>query len=93
MDEQQKIVVVSRDELKALIREVVSEALGSQTGDQVDRGDRLLKPEEAAPMLNVTKRWMYAHAKKLPFTRRLSRKALRFSEVGLLRWKSARKNI
>ena len=93
MDEQQKIVVVSRDELKTLIREVVSEALGSQLSDQTNRNDRLLKPEEAARMLNVTPRWLYRHAKKLPFTRRLSRKALRFSEAGLLRWQNTRKNI
>ena len=45
--------------------------------------DRLLKPQEAASRLGVKIRWLYDHASKLPFTRRLSRKALRFSERGL----------
>ncbi len=51
--------------------------------------DRLLTPEEAAAALRVTPRWLYRHAQRLPFTRRLSRKALRFSEAGLRRWRAA----
>jgi predicted DNA-binding transcriptional regulator AlpA len=53
--------------------------------------DRLLTPTEAAAVLNVTPRWLYRHAKRLPFTRRLSRKALRFSEAGLSRWQATRR--
>lgn len=56
---------------------------------QVDTGpekDRLLGIEEAASALGVTKRWLYGKAGNLPFTRRLSRKALRFSEIGLKKW-------
>lgn len=48
--------------------------------------DHLLNPEETATRLGVTVRWLYRHAKQLPFTRRLSRKALRFSEQGLQCW-------
>ena len=54
--------------------------------DASDSDDRLLTVEEAAKRLNVTRRWLYANHHKLPFTRRLSRKALRFSEKGLERW-------
>ncbi len=53
--------------------------------------DRLLTPQEAATLLSVTPRWLYRHAKGLPFTRRLSRKTLRFSETGLRRWQAARR--
>ncbi len=53
--------------------------------------DQLLTPEEAASILGVTPRWLYRHAKRLPFTRRISRKALRFSEAGLRRWLAAKK--
>ena len=53
--------------------------------------ERLLGPPEAAALLGVTVTWLYRHAGQLPFTRRLSRKALRFSVAGLRRWLAARK--
>jgi predicted DNA-binding transcriptional regulator AlpA len=53
--------------------------------------DCLLTPEVAAQRLGQTRRWLYRHAKTLPFARRLSRKALRFSERGLERWLAARR--
>jgi len=52
--------------------------------------DRLLTAEEAAKILGVTVRWIYRH-QRLPFIRKLSRKALRVSEGGLRRWLVARK--
>jgi predicted DNA-binding transcriptional regulator AlpA len=52
--------------------------------------DRLLTPNETAERLGVTSRWLYRHARHLPFTRRLSRKVLRFSEAGLRRWQASR---
>lgn len=51
-----------------------------------DRPDRLLTPEEASALLGVTVRWLYRHADKFTFTRRLSRKVLRFQEQGLRRF-------
>lgn len=54
------------------------------------RPDRLLTPEETAGVLGVSVRWLYRHAPILPFTRRLSRKALRFSEFGLNKYLTAR---
>ena len=53
--------------------------------------ERLLTPPDAAALLGVTVTWLYRHAGRLPFARRLSRKALRFSEAGLRRWLAARK--
>ena len=52
--------------------------------------DRLLTVDETASRLSVTPQWLYRHAKQLPFTRKLSRKALRFSENGLRRWQASR---
>jgi hypothetical protein len=52
--------------------------------------DRLLTPAEAARTLCVSQRWLYRHAPKLPFTRKLSRKCLRFSLHGLQRWVQTR---
>lgn len=53
--------------------------------------DRLLDAEEAAALLGMAPRWLYRHADSLPFTRRLGRKALRFSEQGLHRWVERRR--
>jgi predicted DNA-binding transcriptional regulator AlpA len=53
--------------------------------------DKLLTPAEAAAILGQTVRWIYRHAAKLPFTRRISKKNLRFSEAGLRRWIAAKK--
>ena len=54
--------------------------------------DTLLTADQAAKILNVTPRWLYRHAKRLPFTRRLSRKVLRFSKAGLLRWQAIKRS-
>jgi hypothetical protein len=53
--------------------------------------DMLLTAEQAGPILGVTPRWLYRHAPKLPFARRLSRKTLRFSETGLRKWQAQKR--
>src|SRR5688572_27164896 len=50
-----------------------------------------LTPEQASAIIGVNKRWLYRHAKQLPFAKKLSRKALRFNEIGLRRWLATRK--
>lgn len=52
--------------------------------------DTLLKVDEAAARLGVSKRWMYRKADSLPFTKRLTGGTLRFSARGLERWKERR---
>lgn len=64
---------------------------GSLGGPLVAERDPLLTPEEAARLLGVKVQWLYRHAKRLPFTRRLSRKCLRFSEAGLRKWQAAKR--
>jgi predicted DNA-binding transcriptional regulator AlpA len=59
---------------------------------QAPESERLLAPLEAAALLGVTVSWLYRHAGRLPFARRLSRKALRFSESGLRRWLATKKS-
>jgi hypothetical protein len=53
--------------------------------------DKMLNVDEAAGLLNVTPKWLYRHSSRLPFARKLSRRVLRFSEKGLLRWRDARR--
>ncbi len=68
---------------------VIGMNVGMITGITTE-SDRLLTAEQAAPLMNVTVKWIYRHHRQLPFTRRLSRKVLRFSEVGLRRWLAQR---
>jgi hypothetical protein len=51
--------------------------------------DRLLTPSEAAALLKVDEGWLRRRARRLPFSRRLSRKVTRFSLQGLQRWQAA----
>ena len=55
-------------------------------GPEPPAPDRLLTPKEASSLLGVTVRWLYRHAGKFTFTRKLSRKVLRFHEAGLRRF-------
>lgn len=78
------------DVLKALIepiiRDAVIEAINKGTDD-----DRLLDAEEAAKLLSVSEDWLYRNGKKLPFTRKLGSKMLRFSYQGILKYLQTRK--
>ena len=47
--------------------------------------EALLDVREAAARLNLSVDWLYRHAKKLPFTRRVGR-AVRFDPAALARW-------
>lgn len=74
----------------ALAARLVSGRGNGQLQAQPER-DRLLTPEEAGQRLGVTAKWLYRHHKRLPFTRQLSRKVLRFSESGLRKWQAAKR--
>jgi predicted DNA-binding transcriptional regulator AlpA len=58
---------------------------------QENSGERLLTAEEVATVLGVTRRWVQRRARRLPFARRISDHAIRYSETGLKRWMSNRK--
>jgi hypothetical protein len=55
-----------------------------------DDSDELLTTADAAKLLNVSEDWVYRRADRFPFARRLSRKALRFSKKGLLKWRDGK---
>ena len=77
--------------LEGLLRRIIREELGSLKAD-VNAEDRLLEAEEAAKLLSVSTDWLYRHAKKLPFSRKLGPKILRFSSLGIQRYLATRKN-
>jgi predicted DNA-binding transcriptional regulator AlpA len=51
---------------------------------------RQLTAKEAAALLGVSVRWLYRHAKTLPFAKRLADKTLRFDAAGLAQWPGRR---
>lgn len=72
--------------LKPIVKEAVQEALNGHKEE-----DRLLDAEEAARVLSVSPDWLYRSAKKLPFTRKLGPKMLRFSYQGIQKYLATRK--
>jgi hypothetical protein len=80
-----------RAEIKDIVREALREERVENTNTSGTEKDTLLTAKETAALIGVNVRWMYRHADKLPFTRRLNRKTLRFSKNGLDRWVAAKK--
>ena len=83
------------DALRAELKEIVREALRE---DRIENGtvsatekDTPLTAEQAAALIGVSRRWVYRHADRLPFARRINRKNVRFSRAGLQRWLDAKK--
>jgi len=76
-----------REELQEIVKQAVSEAMKSTKNVE----ERLLDAEEAARVLSATKEWLYQNRRRLPFTRKLGHKLLRFSYAGMLRWIESKK--
>jgi predicted DNA-binding transcriptional regulator AlpA len=53
--------------------------------------EHLLGVEEAAARLGMSTDWLYRHARQLPFTRRVGRRALKFDSASLDRWLAQRR--
>ena len=71
------------DQFRQFLRE---EIRALNAGSNMQEEERLLNAEEAAKILNVSSDWLYRNAKKLPFTRKLGPKMLRFSHQGIMKW-------
>jgi excisionase family DNA binding protein len=78
------------EKIREIVREEITSALTNGADHPVEK-DVWLTPEQAAEILHVDKTWLYWHARRLPFTRKLSRKNIRFNEAGLKRWMASRK--
>ena len=75
------LVTITVGQLRELIRDEIQAASTTQ-----HETDRLLTAEEAAEILSMSTDWLYRNAKKLPFTRKLGPKMLRFSYQGIIKW-------
>jgi len=74
--------------LKPIVEGAVREAMNGRRAE-----DRLLDTEETAKLLAVSADWLYRNARKLPFTRKLGPKMLRFSSQGIQKYLATRKIV
>src|SRR5262244_1144748 len=80
------LVTITVGQLRELVREEIQAATTTR-----HEADRMLTAEEAADMLSMSTDWLYRNAKKLPFTRKLGPKMLRFSQQGIIKWLATRR--
>jgi predicted DNA-binding transcriptional regulator AlpA len=73
--------------IKPIVKQAVKEAIQSHSDE-----DRLLDAEQTSQMLSVSSDWLYRHAGKLPFTRKLGPKMLRFSYQGIQKYLAMKKS-
>jgi len=71
-------------------REALLDLLNHGSAPDQEPPDRLLNAEQVATRMHVSEAWVYRQARRWPFTRKLGRRAVRFSEAGLVRWLSSR---
>ncbi len=72
--------------LKPIVKEAVKEAMNGHRDE-----DRLLDAEQASRLLSVSEDWLYRNSRRLPFTRKLGAKMLRFSYQGIQKYLATRK--
>lgn len=84
-------LAVALDACAEVLRAIADSLRAEQMVEVVtETPDRLLTAAQAAALLNVTDRWLYRHARRLPFAHHLSPRVLRFSEAGLRKWAESR---
>jgi predicted DNA-binding transcriptional regulator AlpA len=81
-------VLISVDELRKIIRDEVTKALGTHSGEE-----KLLSAKDAAKLMSVSPDWLYRNAATLPFARKLGRRSLRFSKKELEKYLNTRRTI
>lgn len=91
MHEPNRTAVILGEVLLAAMREAVREEIQDLIRQDDHERDPLLTAHEAAQMLSVSTDWLYRNARKLPFSRKLGPKMLRFSRLGIEKWIATRK--
>ena len=69
---------------------LMGRVLSSSGNDKESSEDTLLDVKQASERLNCTTVWLYRNSKKLPFTKRLSPRQLRFSSKGIDKYLKSR---
>ncbi len=91
MHEANKIAVNLGEAFLATMREAVRKEIQSLICQDKKESDRLLTAGEAVRILAVSPDWLYRNARKLPFSRKLGPKMLRFSRLEIEKWITAKK--
>jgi hypothetical protein len=81
--------IAERETLKLLLslRLALSRPNGrAYHGQELVSDEDWINVKEASRISGFSVKWFYRHWKQLPFARRPSRKGLRFSKSGLLKW-------
>ncbi len=76
---------------RALERAAVTPRVPAVAASAGNGSGMLLNVDEAAARLGVAPSWLYRHAGRLPFSRKLGHKTLRFDQAALERWAASRK--
>jgi predicted DNA-binding transcriptional regulator AlpA len=70
---------------ESVLRRVIRQELEALRRSNRD-DDRLLTAEEAAKILSVSPDWLYRNSKRLPFTKKIHHKMIRFSLQGIQKY-------
>jgi len=73
------------------VRGIKAEVQKNTNGNH--EGDHLLDAEAASKILSVSPDWLYRHGNRLPFTRKLAPRVLRFSYQGIQKYLATRKSL
>jgi len=90
MSEPNNTPTLLGEALLEAIRQAVREEIRALKAE-LNGQDRLLDAEETARVLSVSPDWLYRQARKLPFTRKLGPKMIRFSSQGIQKYLATRK--
>jgi predicted DNA-binding transcriptional regulator AlpA len=79
----------------AALQSAIAARLAVQVGSDgatrtTPRGDDLLDASETARRIGMSVGWLYKHASRLPFTRRVGPRSVRFSAEGIHRYLARR---
>lgn len=88
MSENIKMVILTENQLKEIIREAVAEALKAPRLGGYN--DKMLTAEEAAALLNYSRDWVYRNKDKIG-GHRIGRRGIRFSRADLEAWIASRR--
>ncbi len=87
MSENIKIIILTENQLKELIRDAVADAL--KAANLAGNEDNMLTAEKTAVFLNYSRDWVYRNKDKIG-GRRIGRRGIRFSRADLQAWVASR---
>lgn len=85
LDPLEPLKAIMEPWLREIIRQELEKVLNGHGQDH------LLDAERAAEILSVSPDWLYRNARRLPFSRKLGPKMLRFSYQGIQKYLATRK--